>query len=137
MRSNPERHTFEERVIHAVIFVIVIANSPRQKEEIQMIHVIASIYTKEGTLPEMVKIYESFVPKVMAEKGCIMYCPTADFETEIPTQLKEKDIITVIEKWEDLESFNAHLCAPHSCEFRKDIKDIVEKVSIKVLKNIL
>ncbi len=102
-----------------------------------MIHVIASIYIKEGKLSEIMKIYESFVPKVIAEKGCIMYCPTADFETKIPTQSKEKNIITVIEKWEDLESFNAHLCAPHSREFRKDIKEIVEKVSIKVLKNIL
>ena len=101
-----------------------------------MIHVIASIFIKEGKLAEITKIYESFVPKVLAEEGCIMYCPTADFETEIPTQLKEKNIVTVIEKWEDLEAFHAHLNAPHSCEFREDIKDIVEKVSIKVLKNI-
>ena len=83
------------------------------------------------------KIYESFVPKVVAEAGCIMYCPTADVETEIPTQIKEENVITVIEKWQDPESFNAHLCAPHVLEFREDIKGIVEKVSIKVLKNIL
>jgi len=102
-----------------------------------MIHVIASIYVREGRLSEITEIYESFVPKVLAEKGCMMYCPTADFETEIPTQQKERNIVTVIEKWEDLESFNAHICAPHSCEFRENIKDIVEKVSIKVLKNIL
>ena len=102
-----------------------------------MIHVIASIFIKEGKLTEITKIYESFVPRVLAETGCIMYCPTADLETEIPTQLKEKNIVTVIEEWEDLEAFHAHLCAPHSCEFREDIKDIVEKVSIKVLKDIL
>jgi len=102
-----------------------------------MVHIIASIYIKEGKLSDVMKIYESFVPKVLAETGCIMYCPTADLETEIPTQLKEKNIVTVIEKWEDLEAFHAHLSAQHSCEFREDIKDIVEKVSIKVLKDIL
>jgi len=31
-------------------------------------------------------------------------------------------------------AFVAHLNAPHVIEFRKQIKDIVEKVSVKVLK---
>ena len=102
-----------------------------------MIHVIASIFIKKGKWSDAVKIYESFVPKVMSEKGCIMYCPTADYETKIQTQKKEKNIITVIEKWENIASFNAHLSAPHVLKFREDVQDVVEKVSIKVLKDVI
>lgn len=102
-----------------------------------MIHVIASIYIEQGKLPEILKIYESFTPQVNNEDGCIMYSPTVDQPTEIITQVQDSAIITVIEQWENLEAFNAHLNAPHVIEFRKNIKGIVEKVSIKVLKDAL
>lgn len=102
-----------------------------------MIHVIASISIKEGTLEDIKKIYASFAPKVEKEMGCLMYCPTVDYNTDIHTQEKDTNIVTVIEKWESIEAFNAHLNTPHVFEFREDIKGIVENVSIKVLEDIL
>lgn len=102
-----------------------------------MIHVIASISIQKGTQEEIRKIYESFVPQVEKEQGCLMYCPTVDFQTDIHTQTQDQNLVTIIEKWESIEAFNAHLNAPHVLQFREDIKGIVEKVSIKVLEGIL
>lgn len=102
-----------------------------------MIHIIASLTIKDGKISKMKQIYKSFVPKVEAEEGCIMYCPTVDFETDIPTQEKNKNIIIVIEKWENIEAFKAHLSVPHLAEFRKDAKGLIEGVSIKVQQNLL
>ncbi len=102
-----------------------------------MIHVIASIFVKEEKLPDLQKIYESFVPKVNDEKGCIMYLPTIDHKTDIPTQAQDENLVTVIEKWENMQAFRAHLSASHTVEFREHIKGVVEKVSIKVLKELV
>lgn len=102
-----------------------------------MIHVIASIYIKNGKLDEIKAIYKAFVPEVESESGCILYCPTYDFPTDISTQIKDRTVITVIEKWASSQAFHAHLTAPHVIQFREDIKGIVEKVSIKVLENLL
>ena len=100
-----------------------------------MVHVIASIVIEEGKMPDVLKIYENFVPLVTAENGCIMYQPTLDMDTPIPTQVKDANVVTVIEKWENMAAFNAHLNAPHVIQFREDIEGIVSKVSIKILEN--
>lgn len=102
-----------------------------------MIHVIASISFKSEKLHELKEIYQVFAPKVEDEPGCILYSPTADFSTEIPTQVTDNSIITVIEKWESLAAFEAHLVAPHVQQFREDIKGIVDKVTIKVLQELI
>lgn len=102
-----------------------------------MIHVIASIYVKDGSLPDVLRIYETFAPEVNREDGCLMYLPTVDHRTDIGTQVQEGHMITVIERWESMAAFMAHLSAPHVVQFRRDIQGVVEKVSIKVLKNAL
>ena len=102
-----------------------------------MIHVIASIFIKEAKVPNVLKIYETFAPKVNQEEGCLLYLPTIDCKTDIATQLQADNIVTVIDKWESMAAFKKHLSAPHVVEFRENIKESVEKVSIKVLKNAL
>jgi len=99
-----------------------------------MIHVIASIQVKDGRLPEVLKIYETFAPEVHKEKGCRLYLPTLDYQTDIQTQQRESNCVTVIEKWESLAAFQDHLNAPHVVAFREEIKGIVENVSVKILK---
>lgn len=102
-----------------------------------MVHVIASIHPVEGKIGELLKMYEAFIPKVMEDKGCLMYLPAVDFDTEIPNQSKEKGLITLIEQWENVEDFYAHLSAIHVIEFRESIAELVEQVSIKVLQSAL
>ena len=43
-----------------------------------MIHVIASIRVKEGSLHEYVALFKQNVPNVLAEDGCVQYAPCVD-----------------------------------------------------------
>lgn len=99
-----------------------------------MIHVIASIHIKEGRMPQFIEFFKSNVPNVLKEKGCIEYVPTLDLATGLPPQELKNNVATIIEKWRSLEDLRAHLSAPHMLEYQEKVKDLVEKVSIKVLR---
>ena len=101
-----------------------------------MVNVIASIEIKEGHVEEFNKIFVANVPNVLAEKGCIEYAPTIDVPTNIGVQKTNKNIVTIIEKWESLDHLYAHLKAPHMNTYREKVKDIVVGVSIKVLNKV-
>ena len=98
-----------------------------------MIHVIASIEIDTGQIPAALEIYKGFVPQVLAEEGCIEYRPTVDIDAHVGTQVRDADVITVIEKWDSMAAFKAHLNAPHVLAYREATKGIVASVSIKVL----
>ncbi|MCP4023684.1 MAG: antibiotic biosynthesis monooxygenase [Desulfobacteraceae bacterium] len=98
-----------------------------------MINVIASIHIKEGQLSKFIEIFKSNIPNVLEEKGCIEYVPTIDLATGLPPQELNKNVTTIIEKWHNLEDLKAHLSAPHMLAYKEKVKDLVEKVSIKVL----
>ncbi len=99
-----------------------------------MIHVIASIHIKEGRVSEFVEIFKANIVHVLKEKGCLEYVPTIDVPTGLPPQEMNGNIVTIIEKWESLEDLRAHLSAPHMLAYHENVKDIVEKVALKVLK---
>ncbi len=98
-----------------------------------MINVIASIHIKEGRLSEFIEIFKSNIPNVLEEKGCIEYLPTIDVPTGLPPQELNNNVVTVIEKWGSLEDLQAHLKAPHMIAYKGKVKDLVDKVSLKVL----
>ncbi len=101
-----------------------------------MINVIASIQIKEGHLSEFVEIFKSNIPKVLEEKGCIEYVPTIDVPTGLPPQELNINGVTIIERWDSLEDLKAHLTAPHMLAYREKTKTLVDKMSIKVLKEV-
>ena len=101
-----------------------------------MIHVIASIHVPADKVSRLAKIYSAFVPLVLLEEGCLEYTPTVDYPTSLTRQVMDDTVVTVIEKWTDIEVFKAHINMPHSVQFRKDIEGIVDEVSIKVLKGL-
>ena len=98
-----------------------------------MINVIASIHIKEGRSAEFVDIFKSNMSHVLKEKGCIEYVPTIDVPADLPPQELNENVVTVIEKWRSLEDLHAHLSAAHMLAYREKVKDLVEKVSLKVL----
>jgi quinol monooxygenase YgiN len=98
-----------------------------------MINVIASIHIKEGRLSEFIDIFKTNVPKVLEEKGCIEYMPTIDVPTGLPPQELNNNIVTIIEKWDSIEDLQAHMTAPHMLVYKEKVKDLVDKVSLKVL----
>lgn len=99
-----------------------------------MIHVLASIKVKESCRDAFVEIFKANIPNVLNEEGCIEYIPTIDFNTDLPPQVLDSNIVTIIEKWETFENLQAHLAAPHMVEYKSNVQDLVESVSLKVLK---
>jgi len=98
-----------------------------------MINVIASIRVKAGMLSDFLEIFKSNVPSVREERGCIEYFPAVDIDADLPPQSMDENVVTIIEKWENLEALRDHLNAPHMLAYKEKAKDIVEGVSIKVL----
>ena len=98
-----------------------------------MIHVIASIHIKEGRVAEFLDIFKANIPHVLKEKGCVEYEPTIDLPTGLAPQELNGNVVTIVEKWQSLEDLRAHLSAPHMLEYHKKVKNIVEKVILKVL----
>lgn len=100
-----------------------------------MVHVIAFIKVKPGKREELIKIFNENVPNVLAEDGCIQYTLTVDTDSGIDIQMKDDNIVTVIEKWESIEALHAHLAAPHMEQYRKDTEEMTEGVELKVLQD--
>ena len=98
-----------------------------------MINVIASIHIKDGRLSEFIEIFKSNIPSVLEERGCVEYVPTIDVSTGLPPQEMNNNVVTIIEKWDSLEDLQAHLSAPHMLAYKENVKDLVDKVSLKVL----
>lgn len=99
-----------------------------------MINVIASVRVKAGKRSEFLEIFMSNIPHVRKEKGCIEYFPTVDVDTGMAPQVKDENVVTIIEKWESMEALGNHLRTPHMLEYREKVKDIVEDLSFKVLR---
>ena len=99
-----------------------------------MICVIASIRVKAGRVPEFIEILKSNLPNVREEEGCIEYFPAIDIDSGLPVQKLDKNIVTIMEKWKSVEALRAHLKTPHMLAYREKVKDMVEELSIKVLK---
>lgn len=94
---------------------------------------IAAIRIKDGRVREFVEIFKANVPNVLKEDGCLAYEPTMDVVTGLPPQEMDADTVTIVEKWQSLEHLKAHLTVPHMVAYQQQVKEMVEKVSLKVL----
>ncbi len=100
-----------------------------------MIHVIAAIKIVPGKRDDFLTEFHQLVPLVLAEEGCIEYGPAIDVAT--PIKIQEplcEDTVTVIEKWESIESLEAHLQVKHMQENREKVKDLIAGITIQILK---
>ncbi|MBE7465205.1 MAG: antibiotic biosynthesis monooxygenase [Planctomycetes bacterium] len=99
-----------------------------------MIHVVATLTVAEGKRDEFVKLFKALVPSVHAEAGCIEYGPTLDVDSGIDRQIPlRSDVVTVVEKWSDLNALKAHLAAPHMLAFRDKAKGLLVKAELQIL----
>jgi len=100
-----------------------------------MIHVLASLHIKEGKVAEFIEIFKANIPNVLKEKGCMEYVPTIDVATGLPPQALDKNVVTIVEKWNSLDDLRAHLAAPHMLTYGERVKDIVTDKSLKILQD--
>ena len=99
-----------------------------------MIHVIAAIEVVEGKRDEFLEAFHELMPKVHEEKGCIEYGPTIDVPTDIGAQDPPRDnVVTILEKWDDVEALKAHLAAPHMGEYREKVRNLVAGVKLQIV----
>jgi len=100
-----------------------------------MIHVLASIKVKSGKRDILIEHLNSNIPNVIKEKGCIEYYSTIDVDYHMDNQIFDENMVTIIEKWENFETLKNHMNAPHMLSYRKNVKDLVEYTSLKILSN--
>ncbi|MFO7738000.1 MAG: putative quinol monooxygenase [Desulfatiglandaceae bacterium] len=98
-----------------------------------MIHVIASIRVKEGKVSEFLDIFKANLPHVRKESGCVEYFPALDIDADLPSQILDKNVVTIIEKWDSPKALHHHLSAPHMLAYKQKTADIVRGVSLKIL----
>ena len=98
-----------------------------------MIYVIASIQVKEGKLREFIDMFKVNATLVRQEKGCVQYIAAVDTDSGLPMQKREKNVMTVLEKWESPEALRQHLVAPHMKAYGEKRKDFVESTTLRVL----
>jgi quinol monooxygenase YgiN len=99
-----------------------------------MIHVIAVVDTVEGARGDFLAEFHKVLPFVRAEEGCIEYGPVIDLETDFAVPARV-DVVTILEKWEDLRHLKEHLKAPHMMEYRKRVKDLVKGMKVYVMRS--
>jgi quinol monooxygenase YgiN len=99
-----------------------------------MICVIATIEVAAGRRDDFLAAFRQLVPKVKAETGCLEYGPMIDLPTSIAGQPPARgDVVTVVEKWESIETLEAHLMAPHMLQFRKTTEGMRAGIALRVL----
>lgn len=98
-----------------------------------MIHVIASVRVKPGSRSAFLEIFKANAETVRREEGCIEYLPTVDAVTNLPPQQLDENMVTIIEKWQNLGALLAHLASPHMLAYREKVADMVEEVALKIL----
>jgi quinol monooxygenase YgiN len=99
-----------------------------------MIHVIATIALREGTRAAFLAEFRRLVPLVRAEEGCLDYGPAVDVASGLSAQVPERPhVVTVVEKWENLDALKKHLQAPHMVAYRPKVKDFVVATKLQVL----
>ena len=99
-----------------------------------MIYVIATIEVAAGQREKFLDEFRQLVPLVQAEAGCLEYGPTVDLETNLtaPPAVRA-NVVTIVEKWENLDTLERHLIAPHMVRYRGHVKELVVSTSLRIL----
>jgi quinol monooxygenase YgiN len=96
-----------------------------------MIQIIANNYIKADKVEEFLKLAVGLVEETRAkDAGCIRY--------ELVQDMKNPQIITMLEEWEDQESLKSHMNSPHFIEITGATADFAEKAAeVHVCKKII
>jgi quinol monooxygenase YgiN len=102
-----------------------------------MVHVVAWLRIKEGKLQQFAEMFREFAITVRREKGCIRFAAGVDLDTAFPPQTMEKNVVTFLETWEDLDALKAHNASPHVQAHAEKSMDMVEAMgTFKVLQEL-
>lgn len=86
-----------------------------------MIKVMAKSFAKADKLEEILKLTREMVEKTVLEEGCIKY--------ELCQDIKEPEIMIILEEWESEEALNRHMVSEHFKRLIPQINEMREKPS--------
>jgi quinol monooxygenase YgiN len=99
-----------------------------------MIYVIATVTLHSDRRETFLSEVRKVSAEVRAEHGCLEYSPAIDVETGHPRQIALRPtVVTIVERWHDIEALKAHAVAPHMLAFRKRCADMVVATDLQVL----
>ncbi|MFZ1813657.1 MAG: putative quinol monooxygenase [Rhizobiaceae bacterium] len=75
-----------------------------------MIHLIATLTIKPGSLPAVMDAVRSCLEATRREDGCISY--------ELFTSIEDENRLVFVERWRDRAALDAHFNMPHLAEWR-------------------
>ena len=95
-----------------------------------MIHVVATITVHPGRRCDFLAEFRRMVPATRAEDGCLADdllgdVPAGVHPAHVPTR---PEVVTIVERWRDLDALRAHLVAPHMATYRARVKDLVARI---------
>ena len=100
-----------------------------------MIYVIATIELVEGKRNEYLRELKKVIPDVRAESGCLEYGPATDVATDITVQEPvNQNVVTIIERWADIQALKDHLKTHHMKTYRDATKSVVRNLRVRILK---
>ena len=100
------------------------------------VSVVASVQVKPGQVEQFLEVFQANVSQVLAEDGCLEYAPAVDVGSGMAAQELAPEVVTILERWVSLDALKAHSVAPHMLAYREQVRDIVESVSLKVLRKV-
>ena len=99
-----------------------------------MIYVIATLQMKSGMRERVLREVQAVSAEVRREDGCLEYTANVDLDSGHVRQTPLRpDVITILERWRDLEALRAHSGAPHMLAFRQRVAELVVATSLQVL----
>ena len=99
-----------------------------------MIYLVVSVQVKEGKLNEFIRLFNETAVAVRQEKGCAGYIAAVDADINLPSRVRDKNRVVVLEQWESMEALASHGSTPHMKVFFKSQRDLVDGSSIMALK---
>lgn len=99
-----------------------------------IVNVLAIITAKPGKRSEVLTNFDSNVPAVHAEDGCIEYGAVVDCADAASfAAAYGPDTFVVIEKWASLDHLKAHAAAPHMKAYAEKNKDLLADRKVHIM----
>jgi quinol monooxygenase YgiN len=98
-----------------------------------MIHIVAVLTAKIGHRGSLLALFQSIVPAVREEPGCIEYQPMIDLPFS-PAKFGA-DTLVVIEKWQDQAALDGHNDGAALKAFLDKAKPLLAQVDVYLLQD--
>jgi quinol monooxygenase YgiN len=109
-----------------------------------MIYVIVNVELSAGTREEYLELIQPFLNESRQEPGCLEY--EALIEHELPlgvsqlvfrgeAAIDDRDVVTLIQKWIDIDAYSRHVDQPHVRQCFALVKDLVKAIDLQILQS--